>query len=94
MGDLIVLTPSRSSASLGLPPLGSAEILFFTGVRYYRMTDALPECAAPKRRRRPTKVKTIAAAARPEPHAAQRAVPDRQKREPQGLELQVLELQA
>lgn len=62
MGDLIVLTTSKSSSYLPLPPSGGADILFFTGVRYFRMAEDAPELAAPKRRRRPVKAKTILAA--------------------------------
>lgn len=52
MGDLVVMTrssvPSRETAHLG----GSADILFFTGVRYYRITDDdLAETSELKRRR-------------------------------------------
>ena len=52
MGDLIVMTLSKKFP--GLPPssVGGADILFFTGVRYYRMTEDTPIVVAPKRRRR------------------------------------------
>ncbi len=38
MGKVIALPLSRKIAT-GQPDGGSAEILFFTGVRYYRMSD-------------------------------------------------------
>jgi len=50
MGEIIALTPSRSS-SRRAPTSASAEILFFMGVRYYRMSDEeFAEAAAPKPR--------------------------------------------
>lgn len=41
MGDLVTMSRSASSFRRDPPPGGTAEILFFTGVRYYRMDDAL-----------------------------------------------------
>ena len=53
MGDLIVMTPKKMSKDLVAPAARGAEILFFTGVRYYRMTEeTMPRAAAPKRSRR------------------------------------------
>ncbi len=54
MGDLIVMTPTKKISTDLVPPAArGAEILFFTGVRYYRMTEeTLPVAAAPKRSRR------------------------------------------
>ena len=88
MDNLIVMTP-RAPGGLGNSPYGrgplggSAEILFFTGVRYFRQVEeaaflpkaptlpkvsALPEACAP-RRRRPAKVKPAIEAARLEQQA-------------------------
>lgn len=54
MGDLLVL-PSTRSPSRSVPAQTGAEILFFTGVRYYRFEDAPPaEAVAPKKRRHKT----------------------------------------
>ena len=40
MGDLIVMTrPTKASRRSTSATAGSAEILFFTGVRYLRITD-------------------------------------------------------
>lgn len=73
MGDLIVMSRARpvpASPSRGGP---GAEILFFTGVRYYRMEEAaspttqpsMAELAPPKRRRpsqrQPKRVRTARA---------------------------------
>ena len=47
MGKVIALPLSRKIAT-GQPDGGSAEILFFTGVRYYRMSDEdVAKLAAP-----------------------------------------------
>ncbi len=54
MGQVIALRPSQA-LQRPAPPSG-AEILFFTGVRYYRMTDeefakaCAPKARAPKAR--------------------------------------------
>ena len=51
MGKVIALPTSRNAARRA-PESGSAEILFFTGVRYYRLSDAeFAELAAPRTRR-------------------------------------------
>ena len=62
MGDLIVMTRPNHSIRRDLPPDAGAAILFFTGVRYERMTEtdtALASVTPPRRatkpRRRPTK---------------------------------------
>ena len=76
MTNLIVMTPR---APLGTGPApdrrgpvgGSAEILFFTGVRYFRQVEEaafLPKASMP-RQRRPAKVKKAMEAARFEQQA-------------------------
>lgn len=56
MGHLIVL-PLAERPSPRAPISGrSAEILFFTGVRYYRVTDETASPAAKPRRRRAAEV--------------------------------------
>lgn len=53
MGDLIVMTrPPKESVRSPRPNGASADILFFTGVRYYRYDDAPPVPAGSARRRR------------------------------------------
>ena len=48
MGEIIALTTSRG-ASRPTPAAGGAEILFFMGVRYYRMSDEeFAKATAPK----------------------------------------------
>lgn len=65
MGDLIAMTHSTGTSRRAAPASGSAEILFFTGVRYYRMAEeVLPQPPRPKRRRSD---KAKRAAARPLP---------------------------
>ena len=52
MGKVVALPPSRKVESRQ-PQGGSAEILFFTGVRYYRLSDedfANLSAPAPERR--------------------------------------------
>ena len=52
MGDLVAMTRSIERSRIEARTDWSAEILFFTGVRYYRMTDeAAAKAVAPKRRR-------------------------------------------
>ena len=47
MGDLIVMSFAKSPPARGLDAGHSAEILFFTGVRYYRMDEAAELPIAP-----------------------------------------------
>ncbi len=83
MDNLIVMT-ARAAGGHARPPLGgSAEILFFTGVRYFRQVEesaflpqapALPQASAltkPRapRRRRVDKVKSVAEVTRLEQQA-------------------------
>ena len=57
VGDLIVMTrPNRPSRG-PIAATSSAEILFFTGVRYYRMPDETLPSSPEKRRVRPSKAK-------------------------------------
>ncbi len=42
MGDLIVMSRAKLPPARDLDVGHSAEILFFTGVRYYRMDEAEP----------------------------------------------------
>ena len=70
MGDLIVMTrPTRLSPAI-IGAGVSADILFFTGVRYYRTPEVptvpLVDHSGPTRRR-PVKVKTVVAAKKPSP---------------------------
>ena len=65
MGDLIVKTFARSLPARYFDAGHSAEILFFTGVRYYRMDEAFELPVAPglaklvtKRRLSPDKRRT------------------------------------
>lgn len=59
MGDLIVMTRPTASRR-PLPNGAEAAILFFTGVRYSRLSDEVaPETTTP-RRRRSEKVKNAA----------------------------------
>ena len=54
MGVLIAMTSSVSPPRFRPKRDGdSAEILFFTGVRYYRMPDAVTPSEPKRRRRRP-----------------------------------------
>ncbi len=62
MGDLIVMTRPNQAVRRDLPVGESAAILFFTGVRYSRVTEpetALASVTPPRRatkpRRRPSK---------------------------------------
>ena len=60
MDNLIVMTPRTARRSGRGPVGGSAEILFFTGVRYFRQVEEaafLPAAPVP-RRRRSAKAKT------------------------------------
>ena len=58
MGKVIALPLSRKITT-GQPDGGSAEILFFTGVRYYRMSDEdVAKHAVPAPKRRAAKVAT------------------------------------
>lgn len=62
MGELIVL-PRAERPSHPVPSSNrSAEILFFTGVRYYRMTDAPPAPVIKTRRRRTASARIAAEA--------------------------------
>lgn len=57
MGDLLVL-PSPRLRTRAQAGRADAEILFFTGVRYYRMDDlAEPKAAAVPKRRRSTRAR-------------------------------------
>lgn len=51
MGDLIVMPRSNLPSRPRNIPGGGATILFFTGVRYYRMNEEKTPVATPKRRR-------------------------------------------
>ena len=62
MGDLIMMTRPAHPVRRDAPRSGEAEILFFTGVRYTRVSDpeaALASVTPPRRatkpRRRPSK---------------------------------------
>ena len=55
MGDLIVMTRSTRLSRGEAPKGGAAEILFFTGVRYTRLTDADAALASVTPPRRTTK---------------------------------------
>ena len=59
MGRVIALPTSRNAAHRA-PESGSAEILFFTGVRYYRLSDADFAALARPRTRRPAAAKAAA----------------------------------
>ena len=53
MGDLVSMTPSTNPSRFRPRPAGeTAEILFFTGVRYYRMPDAVPVAPVRVRKRK------------------------------------------
>ena len=59
MGKVIALPPSRNVAQRQSGG-GTAEILFFTGVRYYRLSDEdFAKLASPTSAKRPAKVKAI-----------------------------------
>lgn len=65
MGDLLVL-PSARSPSRSVPVSANAEILFFTGVRYYRFEDMpIAEAVAPKKRRHKAAVRRVRVKADP-----------------------------
>ena len=54
MDNLIVMTPRAAGGYNRGPVGGSAEILFFTGVRYFRQVEdvaCLPAAPNPRRRR-------------------------------------------
>jgi hypothetical protein len=56
VGDLIVMTRSKSSIRREAPQQGSASVLFFTGVRYTRIPDvdqALASVTPPRRATKP-----------------------------------------
>ena len=56
MGDLLAFSPSTTRRRPGHVAGGEADILFFTGVRYYRLeahVDTTVAPAVPKRRRAP-----------------------------------------
>ena len=55
MGDLIVMTRPTQSVRRDAPTSGSANVLFFTGVRYTRMPEADPALAGIVMPRRATK---------------------------------------
>ena len=49
MGDLIVMSRAKTPPARDLVAGHSAEILFFTGVRYYRMDEVAEPVVAVKR---------------------------------------------
>ena len=53
MGDLITFRTAQ--ASFRTPKEGSARILFFTGVRYQRMTDGEPDGGEDEKSGKPSK---------------------------------------
>ncbi|MDR3461088.1 MAG: hypothetical protein P4L76_02090 [Beijerinckiaceae bacterium] len=55
MGELVVMVRPAGSARRHTPDSGSAEILFFTGVRYARMPDVADALASVTPGRRPTR---------------------------------------
>jgi hypothetical protein len=55
VGDLIVMTRSNHPVRRDAPNAGSANVLFFTGVRYTRMLDIDPALAGIVTPRRATK---------------------------------------
>ena len=55
MGDLISMTRSASTFVARPHTGGDAEILFFTGVRYYRIEDETPVATPTRSRRRSEK---------------------------------------
>ena len=58
MGDLISMTKSTSSFVARPHTGGDAEILFFTGVRYFRIEDDVPAKIPTRSRRRVAKDQT------------------------------------
>lgn len=66
MGDLISMTRTTAPAPFRPHTGGDAEILFFTGVRYYRVADDVPAKTITHSRRRLDKAKTNADVLRPE----------------------------
>lgn len=68
MGDLIVMTrPNRISRGL-IAATEGAEILFFTGVRYFRMPEESPASPRDKKRARTLKGKKAIEARRAKLH--------------------------
>lgn len=68
MGDLIIMKRSQDIARVAIASGESAEILFFTGVRYYRMAE--DETPASLVRRRSEKAKKASQARRHKARAA------------------------
>ena len=57
MGDLIVMTRPTRTPPGAIAAHAGAEILFFTGVRYFRMPEETPPPPCEKKRTRPLKGK-------------------------------------
>ncbi|MGD0632782.1 MAG: hypothetical protein ABSA13_00690 [Beijerinckiaceae bacterium] len=55
MGELVVMVRPAGSARRHTPESGSAEILFFTGIRYARMPEVPDALASVTPRRRPAR---------------------------------------
>jgi hypothetical protein len=55
MGELVAFRSTRSAARSPLNPSESAEILFFTGVRFARFEDYVERPKTRRRRREPAR---------------------------------------